>query len=221
MGQDFDLLSQRSIGYFIHMKPKQNCDRLLRSSSPYGSFTGTKYRCHEEPQLFYLTFSIWRIFNKMQEKVTCAFAHCVGNVGHICQHCICICNKWTSSFIKVKGEVVRVLFLTEHHAMKVYWGVEYSSTHSLTSALDGGEWSASLPGRFTPKEIAPNTHWIGGWVGPRAVLDAMVKRKIPSPRQESNPWTPIVQPVAQRHTDWAITALASSFIKKDSYKKLV
>jgi hypothetical protein len=24
--------------------------------------------------------------------------------------------------------------------------------HSLTSALDGGEWSASRPGRFTPRE---------------------------------------------------------------------
>jgi hypothetical protein len=31
----------------------------------------------------------------------------------------------------------------------------YSSTHSLTSALDGGEWSASRPGRFTPRERAP------------------------------------------------------------------
>jgi hypothetical protein len=36
---------------------------------------------------------------------------------------------------------------------------------------------------------------------PRAVLDAVVKRKIPSPRQKSNPKTPIVQPVAQRYTD--------------------
>jgi hypothetical protein len=44
------------------------------------------------------------------------------------------------------------------------------------------------------------THWIGGWVGPRAVLDAVVKRKIPSPRQESNPRTPIVQLVAQGYT---------------------
>jgi len=26
--------------------------------------------------------------------------------------------------------------------------------HSLTSALDGGEWSASLPGLFTPRERA-------------------------------------------------------------------
>jgi hypothetical protein len=50
----------------------------------------------------------------------------------------------------------------------------YSSTHSLTSALDGGEWLASRPRRFTPRERAPGTHWIGGWVGPRAVLDAVV-----------------------------------------------
>jgi hypothetical protein len=83
----------------------------------------------------------------------------------------------------------------------------YSSTHYLTSAIDGGEWSASRPGRFTPKERAPGTHWIGGWVGPRAVLDVVVKRKIPSPHRESNHRTPIVQPVAQRNTDWAITAL--------------
>jgi len=34
----------------------------------------------------------------------------------------------------------------------------YSSTHSLTSALDGGEWSVSNPGRFSPRERAPRTH---------------------------------------------------------------
>jgi hypothetical protein len=56
----------------------------------------------------------------------------------------------------------------------------YSSTHSLTSALHGGEWSASRTGRFTPRERTHGTHWIGGRVGPRAVLDAVVKREIPS-----------------------------------------
>jgi hypothetical protein len=35
-------------------------------------------------------------------------------------------------------------------------------------------------------------------VGPRAVLEAVVKRKIPSLRRESKPRTPIVQPIAQR-----------------------
>jgi hypothetical protein len=50
-------------------------------------------------------------------------------------------------------------------------------------------------------ERATGTHWIGGLVGPRAVLDAVVKRKIPSLRRESNSRTPIIQPVAQRYTD--------------------
>jgi hypothetical protein len=68
--------------------------------------------------------------------------------------------------------------------------------HSLTSALDGGEWSASHPGRFTPGERATGTHWIRGWMGPRDVLDAVVKRKSPSHLQESNPRTSKVQPVA-------------------------
>jgi len=45
----------------------------------------------------------------------------------------------------------------------------YISTHSLISALDGGEWSASRFGRFTPRGRFPATHWIGDWVGPRAV----------------------------------------------------
>jgi hypothetical protein len=46
----------------------------------------------------------------------------------------------------------------------------------LTSALSGGEWSASRPGRFTPWERAPGTHWIGGWVDPGAGLDDVRKR---------------------------------------------
>jgi hypothetical protein len=39
-------------------------------------------------------------------------------------------------------------------------------------------WSASRPGRFTPGEIAPSEHLIGGWVGPRAGSDTVEKRKI-------------------------------------------
>jgi hypothetical protein len=45
----------------------------------------------------------------------------------------------------------------------------------LTSALVVCEWSASRPGRFTAGERAPGTHWIGGWVDPRAGLDDMEK----------------------------------------------
>jgi hypothetical protein len=74
--------------------------------------------------------------------------------------------------------------------------LEYSSTRSLTLALDASEWSASRSSHFTPREGAPGTHWIGGWVGPRAILDVVVKRKIPSPHWELNPRTLIIQPVA-------------------------
>jgi hypothetical protein len=31
------------------------------------------------------------------------------------------------------------------------------------SALDGSEWSASRPGRFTPRERDPGTQWIVGF----------------------------------------------------------
>jgi len=54
----------------------------------------------------------------------------------------------------------------------------------MTPAVDGGEWSASRLCRFTPKERASGTHLVGGWVGPRAVLEAVVKRKISRPHRE-------------------------------------
>jgi hypothetical protein len=44
----------------------------------------------------------------------------------------------------------------------------------VTSALDGGEWSASRPDRFTPKERVSGTHWIGDWVGPFFDSDLVV-----------------------------------------------
>jgi hypothetical protein len=111
------------------------------------------------------------------------------------------------TFHLIKVKIKLSLCLTKHHAMKAYWEWRYNSTHSLTSALGGGGWSASRPGRLTLRGRDPGTHWTGGWVGPRTVLDAVGKRKIPSPRRKSNPRTPIVQPVAHRYTDWAITDL--------------
>jgi hypothetical protein len=55
----------------------------------------------------------------------------------------------------------------------------------LTSALNGGEQSGSRPGRFAPRERAPGTHWIGGWVGPKTVLKAVSKRKIKTSEESS------------------------------------
>jgi hypothetical protein len=40
----------------------------------------------------------------------------------------------------------------------------------LTSALDGGKWSASCPSHFIPKERPTGTNCIGAWVGTGAGL---------------------------------------------------
>jgi len=57
------------------------------------------------------------------------------------------------------------------------------STMSWTRTLkqrSRWKWSASRLGRYNPGERAPATHWIGDLVGPRAGLNAVVKRKNPS-----------------------------------------
>jgi hypothetical protein len=76
--------------------------------------------------------------------------------------------------VKVKSLCSFFNWAPHHEGVLGEWS--YSSTHSLTSALDGGERSASRPGCFTPRERVLGTHWIGGWVGPRAFLDAVVKK---------------------------------------------
>jgi len=58
--------------------------------------------------------------------------------------------------------------------------------------------------RFTlqplyPQEITPVTHWIGDLVGPRAVLDAMLKKKFPTPVRNLN--LELRSSVAQHYID--------------------
>jgi hypothetical protein len=99
---------------------------------------------------------------------------------------------------KGKGKVALAL-LTGHHA-SVLEDWRYSSTHSLTSALDGGEWSASRPGSFTPQGKIlwyPLDRRQGG---PRSRSGRGGEEKNSQPLLGSNPRAPIVQSVAQRYT---------------------
>jgi hypothetical protein len=79
----------------------------------------------------------------------------------------------------------------KHYAVKTL-GSGGIAPPFLTLVLDGNELSASRPCRFTPGEIDPGTHWIGGWVG----LDFMEKY-LTSARNR----TEVIQPIARRYTD--------------------
>jgi hypothetical protein len=90
--------------------------------------------------------------------------------------------------------------------------------------LYGGEWSASRSGCFIPEEGTRGTHWVGGWVGPRTGLDAVAKRKIPSPFRESNPNHPAHSQVAlptelSRYCRMLILKYFNFFFSVSSYRR--
>jgi hypothetical protein len=88
--------------------------------------------------------------------------------------------------LHVKGKKVRSLCLTKHHAMKTYWA-NGGTAPCILDLSTRWRWVVS----FTPQLL-----YLQGWVCPRVILDTVVERKIPSPCQELNPRTPIVQPIA-------------------------
>jgi len=72
--------------------------------------------------------------------------------------------------------------------------VEAQLHEFLTSALDRGGWLALRPGRFTPRERAPGTHLIEGWVDPRAGVDTVVRKKFLTPTETGTPDLPARSP---------------------------
>jgi hypothetical protein len=78
---------------------------------------------------------------------------------------------WTSR--RYKGKLVPGF--AKHYAMKAYWCVDVQSHVLSTSTLVGSEWLASRSDCFTQGEVAPGTHWLGGWMGPRGGLDDIEK----------------------------------------------
>jgi hypothetical protein len=77
-----------------------------------------------------------------------------------------------------------------HEGVLEEWRYIYTP---FLNSLDGGEWSALSPGRFTPRERAPR---LGGPQS-RSGRDGEEKNSQPPPPRESKPRTPIVQSVVQ------------------------
>jgi hypothetical protein len=88
----------------------------------------------------------------------------------------------------------------------------YSSYSFSTSALDGVEWSASLPdralalGKGPPVSIVPEAGW-----APEPVWTQRLEEKSCCLCRESNLDRPVVQPVARHYTDWATQLICNEY----------
>jgi len=74
--------------------------------------------------------------------------------------------------------------------MKTYCWTGYTATCILNLSARWRRVDSFTSRPLFPRERISCTYWIGAWVGPRACLNAVSKRKIPSPCQESNPRCP-------------------------------
>jgi hypothetical protein len=112
--------------------------------------------------------------------------------------CIYVINECAKLQRNRKGRSVKTCMTTRNQSSPATrhggaWGERsYSSYSFLTSSLDGGEWSASRPGRALLRERAPGTHCTGGWVCLRAGLDTEVTGKILFPCRGSTPDRPVL-----------------------------
>jgi hypothetical protein len=87
--------------------------------------------------------------------------------------------------------------------MTAYGGLDVQIRVFLTSALVRCEWSASHFGSFNPRGRAPGTHWIGGWVVPRAGLDDVEKSL--DPTRDSNSDPSVVQTVSSPYNEYPVS----------------
>jgi hypothetical protein len=87
--------------------------------------------------------------------------------------CIFLCVKDNDK------EVAPVLNEVPHH--DEVWRTGCTAPRALNLGTRWSEWSASRLSRFNPREGVPETHWIGGWTGPRTGLEAVAKREDPCP----------------------------------------
>jgi hypothetical protein len=86
----------------------------------------------------------------------------------------------------------------------------------MTSALDGGEWSASRTGRTLPREKDPDTHWTGVLVDPEPVWTQRLDEKSFAPagdRPPPHPPSPS-RPVRSQTLYWLSYRVSSFTVSK-------
>ena len=109
-------------------------------------------------------------------------------------------NKLKCGFLCSHLYVSEVSKLKVKFALSTLWrqGQRYSSTHSQLNWR--GELLTSHFDCYTLRERTPDTHWIRGWMGLRAIMDVLEKRKNFMPLPGIQPGC--IQHVASCYTGW-------------------
>jgi hypothetical protein len=151
------------------------------------------YSCTYNP--FFSLSSANRAFRKMKVQVESCPSFCrsllnINGIQSTHEWLATHIHKWCRKIVKKKeGKVVPVL--TEAPCHEDVCGNGSMAPRFLTSAIDGGEWPSSCPGRFTPGERAPRYPLDRSWVGPRDGLGAGVQKNLLAPPEiESRPSSP-------------------------------
>jgi hypothetical protein len=125
--------------------------------------------------------AIWRIWDKEEcmcvcETVTC-FQHCITRIY--------FCSNWALFSLRNKSEVVRFEgIITKCRGWAVAQTLAACTTEERTGTLK------FMPGGFAPEVRTSSSHWIEGYVNPRAGLDAMARSKNLLTYRESNSGRP-------------------------------
>jgi hypothetical protein len=97
------------------------------------------------------------------------------------------------------GDSIRSCKAVPQLAMQTIRGEVYNYYSFLTSALDGGGWSASRPGRTLLPGKGHGTHWIGVWVGLKLVWTQRLEENYFASAGDR---TPVVQSVVRHYFGW-------------------
>jgi hypothetical protein len=134
----------------------------------------------------------------------------------LCRLYIGLYNLYVHIYIYIEGLVTWSLWTTVTVKLKLKqshytpWrrlGKRYSSYSLSTSALDGGEWSASrpsrplAPGKVPPVPIVQEAEW-----APELVWTQRLEKKSFCLCRGSNLDRPVVQSVTRHYTDWTTPA---------------
>jgi hypothetical protein len=141
----------------------------------------------------------------MKQQRTATTSFCMVITGESCAMCMARYELRPLVALPLKSSVVTVCSKAKQSRYMLCgaWGErKYSSYSFMISALAGGEWSSSRPGRTLPRRKDPRYPLYRRLGGPQSRSGHRgYRKKILCPFWRSNPDLPVVQSLVRHYTD--------------------